>query len=76
MGRSLMFVCHAQQTCLKDCRQRISSGMVVSQPPRRQAFSRPSAATLSISGCQRNQGNSNPLGDHAEHRLLYVPFIP
>ena len=79
MGRSLMFVCHAQQRCLKDCRQRIFSGMVVSQHPRRQAFSRPSAATLSISGCPRNRGNSNLLAASlvtAFRCAIVSPFVP
>ena len=67
MPRSATSGRHRQQPCLEDCRQRIFSGRVVCLHPRRHAFTRHTAAGLSIFGCPRNRGNSKS-GDASEHR--------
>ena len=61
MPRSATSGRHRQQPCLEDCRQRIFSGRVVCLHPRRHAFTRHTAAGLSIFGCPRNRGNSSTI---------------
>ena len=76
MPRSATSGRHRQQPCLEDCRQRIFSGRVVCLHPRRHAFTRHTAARLSIFGCPRNRGNSTPLLPHRRHSLHLLARLP